>query len=112
MPGASDIIWPTNPSYNNPIQFIDSTASESINAYFNFTLYAGERTNLIEKMEKCNKRSKKIDSVKKAIIYIDKCDNMLLGIKLLGKANEKICTMGCCDGRDSGLEILEISLKD
>ncbi len=67
---------------------------------------------MIEKMEKCNKRSKKIENVKKAIIYYNKYINMLLGIKLMGKANEKICTMGCCDGRDTGLEIIEISLKD
>lgn len=67
---------------------------------------------MIEKFEKCDKRSKKIENVKKVTIYYSRLDHMLIGIKLMAKANEKICAMGYCDGRDPELEKLEILLKD
>ena len=111
MAGTQDLVWPANPSYDNPIHFISSTSSEAMYSYFNFTLQSGESTNLNEVDEKCDKRSKKIERVKKAIIYYTKIDSTLMGIKLLGEKNEKICAMGLCDSRAS-IEIIEVLLQD
>ena len=67
---------------------------------------------MIEAYEKCEKRSKKIERVKKVIIYYTQIDSTLMGIRLIGEANEKICTMGLCDGDTASIETKEISLKD
>ena len=90
MAGTQDLVWPANPSYDNPIHFISSTSSEAMYSYFNFTLQSGESSNLNEVDEKCDKRSKKIERVKKAIIYYTKIDSTLMGIKLLGEKNENM----------------------
>jgi hypothetical protein len=62
--------------------------------------------------EKCNRRSKKIENVKKGIIYYTQIDRTLMGIKLIDEANENICTMGLCDGKDTSIAIIKVSLKD
>ncbi len=62
--------------------------------------------------EKCHKRSNKIEKVKKAIIYYTQIDSTLMGIKLIGETKDIICTMGLCDGKDTSIAIIKVSLTD